>query len=114
MVGVGARAKVPKELTMTDPKGTLSDVPTNPFADVASALLQTPASRPSTSETGRDTRRVCDNMAADRHMQEQQRQINELDKQLHEAKQRIAKPRDPAVNWLNVSHVVSNVALMAP
>ena len=114
MVGVGARAKVPKDLTMTDPKGTLSDVAANPFTDVVRVLLDAPASRPFTSETGRDTRRACDNMAAERHMEEQQRQINELDTQLHEAKQRIAKPRDPAVNWLNVSHVVSTVAYMAP
>ena len=113
MVGICARVKVPKELNMTDTKGTLSDVPTNPFTDVASVLLQTPTSKPSTSEAGRDTRRDCDNMAPERHMEEPQRQIKELEKQLHEEKQRIAKPRDPAVHRLNVSHVDSTVALMA-
>ena len=114
MVGEGARAKIPKQVTFTDPKGTLSDVPTNPFADVASVIFKTPTKHESTSEQGRATRRACDNMAAERHMSEQESMIQVLTNQLNDTKEQLAKPREPAINWLNVSHGVSVVAVLMP
>ena len=114
MVGVGARAKVPKQVRITDPKGTLSETPANPFADVANVIFTTRPRQEPTSEQGRATRNACDNMAAERHMAEQEKVMQELTNQLNAAKEQLALPREPAMNWLNVSHGANVLALMMP